>query len=122
MASLAGSCTGSQVPSEGSSSSASEHSQPASPEVVLVQGDDEDTAAGGEDAGHSEDEEALLQDMVSLLDISTSDNEEACKAAACETMHKSDIQYGAWWDEQIHQGNEDIAQHDKQVNDHADGG
>ena len=32
-----------------------------SPEVVPVQGDDEDTAAGGEDAGHSEDGEALSQ-------------------------------------------------------------
>ena len=115
----AGSHTGSQVPSEGSSSSGSECSQSASPKVVLVQ--DEDTAAG-EDAGHSEDEEALSQSMVSLLDISNSDNEEAHKAAVHETACKSDVQYGAWWDEQICQGNEGIAQHDKQVNDYADGG
>ena len=53
--------------------------------VVLVQVDDEDTGAGGEDAGHSEDEEALSQGTVLLLDISTSDNEEAHKAAVCET-------------------------------------
>ena len=42
-------------------------SQSASPKVVLVPGD-EDTAAG-EDADHSEDEEALSQGMVSLLNI-----------------------------------------------------
>ena len=87
-----------------------------------MQGDDEDTAAGGEDAGHSEDEEALSQGTLSLLDISTSDNEEARKATAHKTAHKSDIQYGTWWDEQICQGNEGIAQCDKQVNDYADSG
>ena len=116
----AGSRTGSQASSEGSGSSGSERSRSTSPEVVLVQ--DEDTAAGGEDTGHSEDDEALSQGTVSLLDISNSDNEEACKAAAHETVHKSDVQYGAWQDEQIHQGNEGIAQHDKQVDHYADAG
>ena len=88
MASPAGSHAGSQVPSEGSSSSGSVHSQSTSPEAVLVQGDDEDTAAGGEDAGHSEDEEALSQGTVSLLNILTSNNKEACKAAVHETVRK----------------------------------
>ena len=60
---------------------------------------DEDTAAGREDLDHSEDEEALSQAMVSLLNISNSDNEEAHKAAAHETMRKSDVQYGIWQDE-----------------------
>ena len=87
-----------------------------------MQGDGEDTAVGGEDAGHSEDEEALSQGTVSLLDISASDNEEARKAAACETAHRSDVQYGTWWDEQIHQGNEGITRCNKQVNDYADSG
>ena len=58
--SCAGSQAGSQAPSEGSSSSGSECSRSTSPDVVLVQGDDEDTAAGGKDAGHSEDEEAFI--------------------------------------------------------------
>ena len=120
--SSAGSHTGSQVPSEGSSSSGSECSCSTSPDVVLLQGDDEDTTVGGEDAGHSEDEEALLQGMVSLPNISTSDNEEVHKATACKTACKSDIQYGNWWDEQICWGKEGIAQHDKQVNDYANGG
>ena len=90
--------------------------------VLMGQDDDEDTTAGGEeDAGHSEDEEALSQGIVSLLDISTSDNEDAHKATVHEAVCKSDIQYGNWWDEQIHQGKEGIAQHDKGVNDYTNG-
>ena len=115
----AGSQAGSQAPSEGSSSSESECSHSASPEVVLVQGGDEDVAAGEEDASHSEDEEALLQGMVSLLNISNSNNKEAHKATACKKVCKSDVQFGAWQDEQICQGNEGIARRDKQVNDYA---
>ena len=110
------------MPSEGSSSGGSECSHSALPDVVLLQDDDEDTTVGGEDAGHSEDKEALSQGTESLLDISTSENEETCKAAAHETACKSNIQYGNWWDEQIHQGKEVIAQHDKQVNNYTDGG
>ena len=83
--------------------------------------DEEDTTAGGEDTGHLKDE-ALLQGTVSLLDNSTSDNEEARKATAHETARKSDVQYGIWWDEQIRQGNEGIAQRNKQVNDYVNGG
>ena len=113
-----GSHAGSQLPSEGSGSRGSGHSHSPSPEVVLLQGDDGDTTMGGEeDAGHSEDEEALSQGTVSLLDISTSDNEDAHKATVHEAVCKSDIQYGNWQDEQICQGNEGITQHDKGVND-----
>ena len=86
------SCAGSQVPSEDSGSSGSECSRSASPDVVPVQGEDEHIAAGGEDAGHSEDEEALSQGTVSLLNILISDNEEVHKATAHETACKSDIQ------------------------------
>ena len=114
---------GSQVPSEGSSSGGSGCSRSTSPDVVLLQGDDEDTTVGGEeDAGHSEDEEALSQGTVSLLNISTSDNEDAHKATMHEAACKSDVQYGNWWDEQICQGKEGIAQHDKGFNDYAYGG
>ena len=77
-----------------------------------MQEDEEETAVG-EEADHSEDEEAQSQGTVSLLNISTSDNEEACKAIAHKAAHKSDIQYGNWQDKQIHQGNEAIAKHDK---------
>ena len=36
---------------------------------------------------------------VSLLNISTSNNEDTRKAATHEVACKSDIQYGNWWDE-----------------------
>ena len=111
------------MPSEGSGSGGSGCSHSASPDVVLLQGDDEDTAVGGEEnAGHSEDKEALSQVTVSLLDISTSNNEDTRKATACETACKSNIQYGNWQDEQICQGKEGIAQCDKGVNDYTNGG
>ena len=77
---------------------------------------------GEEDAGHSEDEEALSQGTVSLLDISTSNNEDAHKATVHKAACKSNIQYGNWWDEQIHQAKEGIAQCDKGVKDYANGG
>ena len=79
-----GSQAGSQAPSEGSSSGGLEHSHSASSEVVVVQGDDENAAADEENEGDLDDEEAMSQGPVSLLDISNSNNEEACKAAAHE--------------------------------------
>ena len=36
-----------------------------------------------------------------------------------EKAHLSDVLYTAWRDEQIHQGDYDIAEHDKRVCDHA---
>ena len=57
---------------------------------------------------------------MSLLDISNSDNEEAHKAAAHDKAHQSDVLYTTWRDRQIRQANDDIAQHDQRVCDHAD--
>ena len=54
------------------------------------------------------------------LDISNSDNEETRKVAVCKKARKSDIQYAAWQDEQIRQGNDDIAKRDKRVHNHTD--
>ena len=51
----------------------------------------------------------------------TSDSEDAHKAITHEAACKSDVQYGNWQDEQICQGKEGIAQHDKGVNDYANG-
>ena len=62
------------MPSEGSGSGESGCSDSLSPDVVLLQGDDDTAAGGEEDAGHSKNEEALSQGTVSLLDISTSNN------------------------------------------------
>ena len=64
----------------------------------------------------------MSQGTVSLLDISKSDNEEACKAAVHKKVHKSNVQFAAWQDEQIRQGNKAIAQCDKQVHDYVDTG
>ena len=64
-------------------------------------------------------EENLSQGTVSLPDISASDDEDAHKAIACKATQKSDVQYGNWQDEQIHHGNEDIAQQDKGIYDYA---
>ena len=64
----------------------------------------------------------LYHKVLSLLDILTSDNEDAHKASTCEAAHKSNIQYGNWWDEQICQGKEGITQHNKGVNNYANGG
>ena len=86
------SSAGSQAPSDGSGSSSSCSTLP---EVVLVQGDDEDAAADEEDEGHSDDEETLSQGTVSLLHISNSDNEEAHKATAHKKACKSDVQFTA---------------------------
>ena len=94
----------------------------ASPEVVPVGEGEEDAADDEEEEGSSDDEETLSQGMVSLLDISNSNNEETHKAAVCKKVHKSNVLYTAWWDEQIHQGNDDIAKHNKRVHDHADVG
>ena len=114
------------MPSKGSSSSSSEGSHSTSlkvvSKVVLVQEDDENAAAGEEDKGPSDDEEAQSQGTVSLLDISNSDNEEARKATAHEKARKSDVQFATWQDEQIRQGNEAIAWHDKQVHEYVDTG
>ena len=59
---------------------------------------------------------------VSLLDISNSDNKETRKAAARKKARKSDVKFTAWRDEQICQGNEAIAWHNKQVHDYMDTG
>ena len=63
--------------------------------VVLVP-DDEDAAADEEEEGPLDDEEALSQGTVSLLDISNSDNKEACKATVHKKACKSDVQFTAW--------------------------
>ena len=85
--SYSGSHASSQACSDGSGSHVSVHSHSASLEIVLVHSNDDDTTmVGEEDAPHSDDEENLSQGTVSLPDISASDDEDARKAIACETM------------------------------------
>ena len=61
-----------------------------------MQEDDEDAADDEEDESDLDDEEALSQGTVSLLDISNSNNEETCKATAHEKVCKSNVQFTAW--------------------------
>ena len=87
----------------------------SSPDVIFLGKNEEDPADAEGEKNGSNDEEAL-----SLLDISNSDNEEACKAAAHNKACQSDVLYATWQDRQIRQGNDDIAQHDQRVCDHTD--
>ena len=105
-----------------SGSGSSEGSHSPSPDIVLLGEGEEAPADAEEEEDGSDDEETLLQGMVSLLNISNSDNEETRKAAACEKACKSNVWYTVWQDEQIHQGNDDIAKCDKRVYDHANVG
>ena len=107
----------SQAPRD-SSSGGSEWSHSTSPAVVLLGEGEEAPADAEEEEDGSDNEEMLLPGTVSLLDSSNLDKEETHKAAVCKKAHKSDVRYAAWWDEQICQGNDDIAMCDKRVYDH----
>ena len=65
-----------------------------------------------------EDNGSDKEETLSLLDISNSDTEEVCKAAARKKACQSDVLYATWRDKQIHQGNDEIGQHDLRVCDH----
>ena len=65
-------------------------------DVVLLGEDEEAPADAEEEEDGSDDEGTLSQGMVTLLNITNSDNEETCKAAAHEKACKSDVQYAAW--------------------------
>ena len=61
----------------------------------------------------SDDKENLSQGAVSLLDISASDTEDACKYMAHEAMQKTDTHFATWCNDQIQQGNDTVAMWDK---------
>ena len=88
-----------------------------------MHGNDDNTATAGEkDVPHSDDKANMSQGTVSLPNISASNDEDGHKAIACEATWKSDVQYGNWRDEQIHQGNKGISQWDKVTYDYANVG
>ena len=76
--------------SPGSGSGGLQRSRSSFPDIVFL-GENEE-----EEEISSDDEEMLSQGTVSSLDISNSDNEETCKAAACKKAHQSDVLYAAW--------------------------
>ena len=83
--------------------------------------DDDTTSHCEEDAPHLDDEANLSQGMMSLPNISASD-EDTRKAIARKAAWQSDVQYGNWQDEQICQGNNSISQWDKMAHDYTEVG
>ena len=78
-------------------------------------------ASGGEeDVLDSANEADVSQGNLSLLDISTTDDEDTCKCKAHELTHKNDTDFAAWRDKLIHDGVVGIQERDKTVNDYAD--
>ena len=59
---------------------------------------------------------------MSLLDISTADDEDTHKHKACELARKSDTDFAAWREKLIHEGATGIQEWDSMVNDYADTG
>ena len=59
---------------------------------------------------------------MSLLDISTTDNEDTHKCKACELARKSDTDFMAWKEKLISEGVKGIQEWDSMVNDYADSG
>ena len=80
-----------------------------SPDVIFL---------GKTENDNGSDEEETL----SLLDISNSDTEEVCMAAACKKACQSDVLYATWRDLQICQGNNEIGQCDLTVCEHPHAG
>ena len=82
-----------------------------------------DEASGGkEDVLDSANEADVSQGSMSLLDISTTDDEDTRKCKACELTRKNDTDFAAWRDKLIHDGVVGIQEQDKTVHDYADPG
>ena len=112
---------GSPARSEASAGVRSVHSQTASVGSVEVLSGDE--ASGGEDdVLDSANEADVSQGSMSLLDISTTDDEDTRKCKARELARKSDTDFAAWKDKLISEGVKGIQEWDSMVNDYTDGG
>ena len=117
-----GSWPSSHVCSDASGPAVSAHSCSTSPEDIQVVKDDCDIIEEEAEDVASEVEGNLLQGALSLPDFLATDNNNTQKAVAHEVTWKSYTQYGAWRDEQIHQGRDDIALRDKTAHDYAEVG
>ena len=76
---------------------------------------------GDHDVSYSTDEADVSQGSIPLLDISASDDEEACKRKARELAGRSDTAFTAWKEKQISDGMKGIEVQDQMVNDYTDG-
>ena len=70
----------------------------------------------------SANEADVSQGSMSLLDISTTDDEDTCKRKVRELTCKIDTDFTAWRDKLICDGVAGIEEWDKTVNDYADPG
>ena len=117
--SSSGSHVGSSAGSEARAGEGSVHLRTVSDGSVKVLSGDE--ASGGEDnVLDSANEADVSQGSVSLLDISTTDDEDTHKCKACKVACKSDIDFTVWKDKLIHEGVMGIPEWDSMVNDYAD--
>ena len=82
-----------------------------------------DEASGGEeDVLDSANEADVLQGSMSLLDISTTDDEDTHKCKSHKLTRKNDTDFSAWRDKLICDGVAGIQERDKTVNDYTDPG
>ena len=118
-----GSWGGSPAWSQASSHEGSVHSGAASDGSIKVLSADEVVASGGEeDVLDSANEADVSQGSMSLLDISTTDDEDTCKCKACKLTCKNDTNFAAWRDKLIRNRVAGIQEWDKTVHDYADPG
>ena len=88
--------------------------------VEVLSGDE---ASGGEDnVLDSANEADISQGSMSLLDISTMDDEDTHKCKVHELVRKSDTDFAAWKDKLISEGVKGIQERDSMVNDYTVGG
>ena len=115
-----GSCDGSPARSEASAGNRSVHLRTVSDGSVKVLSGDE--ASGGEDdvldSAHEAD---ISQGSMSLLDITT-DDEDTRKCKARELARKTDTDFAVWKDKLIHEGVMGIQEQDSTVNNYPEGG
>ena len=119
--SSSGSCDGFPAGSKASIGEGSVHSRTASDGSVKVLSGDQ-ASGGKDDILDSANEADVSQGSVSLLDISTTDDEDTHKCKACKLACKSDTDFMAWKDKLICEGVMGIQEWDRMVNDYADGG
>ena len=112
---------GSPAQSQASGREESDHSGAASEASIEVLSGDE-ASGGEEDVLDSANEADVSQGSMSLLDISTTDNEDTHIRKVRELARKNDTDFSAWRDKLIRNGVAGIQERDKTVNDYADRG
>ena len=84
--------------------------------VEILSGDE---ARGGEDnVSYSADKADVSQGSIPLLDISATDNEDACKCKAHELARRSNTNFATWKEKLISEGVKGIEEWDNMVNDY----